>query len=108
MINNKRKGCRAQGQVKQKAKLDCTSQIISQYDTVQLTPKGVVKPMAGEEAPLFLDMYTYNVRTLRTKNDVDRLIDEVDQIKWDVTGLCETYRKEEGCHKLKEDNGCMK
>ena len=38
---------------------------------------------------------TYNVRTLRTEDDLDRLIDEVDQIKWDVTGLCETYGKGE-------------
>ena len=26
----------------------------------------------------------------------DRLIDEVEQIKWDIIGLCETYRKGEG------------
>ena len=41
-------------------------------------------------------MCTYNVRTLRTEDDLDRLIDEVEQIKWDIVGLCETYRKGEG------------
>ena len=41
-------------------------------------------------------MCTYNVRTLRTEDDLDRLIDEVEQIKWDIIGLCETYRKGEG------------
>ena len=41
-------------------------------------------------------MCTYNVRTLRTEDDLDRLIDEAEQIKWDIIGLCETYRKGEG------------
>ena len=36
-------------------------------------------------------MCTQNVRTLQTEDDIDRLIDEVDQIKLDITGLCETY-----------------
>ena len=36
------------------------------------------------------------VRTLQTEDDFDRLIDKVEQIKWDITGLCETYRKGEG------------
>ena len=40
-------------------------------------------------------MCTYNVRTLRTEDDVDRLIDEVELIKRDIIGLCETYRKGE-------------
>ena len=41
-------------------------------------------------------MRIHNVRTLRTEDDPDRLTDEVDQIKWGITGLCETYRKGEG------------
>ena len=42
-----------------------------------------------------LNVCTYNVyvRTLRTEDDLDRMTDEVDQIKWDIIGLCETYRK---------------
>ena len=44
MMNNKRKGRRAQGQVEQKAKLDSAIEIMSPYDAVQL-------PMAAEEAP---------------------------------------------------------
>ena len=46
-------------------------------------------------------MCTYNVRTLRTEDDLDRLIDEVEQIKWDITGLCETYRKGEGLSEIR-------
>ena len=38
-------------------------------------------------------MCTYNVRTLQTEDNLDRLIDEADQSKWDVVSLCETYRK---------------
>ena len=40
-------------------------------------------------------MCTYTVRTLRTEDDHDRLTDEVEQIKLDITGLCETDRKGE-------------
>ena len=31
----------------------------------------------------------------KQKYGLDRLIDEVEQIKWDIIGLCETYRKGE-------------
>ena len=51
--------------------------------------------MVAEEAQQFY-VCTYNVRTLRTEDDLDRLIDEVEQIKWDIIGFCETYRKGEG------------
>ena len=51
-------------------------------------------------------MCTYNDRTLRTEDDLDRQIDEADQIEWDITGLYETYKKGRGCQKL-EDTGCV-
>ena len=44
----------------------------------------------------------YNVRTFQREDDLHRLTDEVDQIKWNVTSLCETYRNGEG---LSEING---
>ena len=43
-----------------------------------------------------LNVCTYNARTLRTEDNLDRLIDEVEQIRWDIIGLCETHRKGEG------------
>ena len=49
-------------------------------------------------------MFTYNVRTPRTEDCLDRLTDEADQIKWDVTGMCEIDRKGEGLSKIK--GGC--
>ena len=37
----------------------------------------------------------------RTEDDLGRLIDEVEQVKWDITGLCETYRKEKGLSEIR-------
>ena len=45
-------------------------------------------------------MCTYNVRTLRTQNDLDRLTDEVEQIKCDIIGLSETDRKGEALSEI--------
>ena len=48
-----------------------------------------------------LKVCTHNGGTLRTEDNLARLIDEVDQIKLDVIGLCETYRKGEGSSEIK-------
>ena len=45
-------------------------------------------------------MCTY-IGTLPKEDDLDRLIDEVDQIKWDVIRLSETYRKGKGWSEIK-------
>ena len=37
-----------------------------------------------------LNVCTYNVRTLKTEDYQERIIDAVDQINWVVIGLCET------------------
>ena len=52
--------------------------------------------MEAEGSTVILNVCTYNARTLRTEDNLDRLIIEVEQIRWDITGLCETYRKGEG------------
>ena len=91
MINNNRKGRRAQGQMEQKAKLDSASEITSSYDAVQFSLKGSCRADGSRR-----NVCTYIVRTLRIEDDPCRLIDEVDQIRWDVIGLCETCRKGEG------------
>ena len=69
-----------------KAKLDSASERTSQYDAIQLNPRGTAT----------LNVCPYNVRTLRTEDNLDRLTDEFEQIKWDIIGLCETCRKGEG------------
>ena len=45
--------------MEQKAKLDSASEISSQYDAIQLNPKGVVQLMeAGEAPPFYMCVYT--------------------------------------------------
>ena len=46
-------------------------------------------------------MSTYKVENLQTEGDLDRLIDKGDQIKWDIIGLCETFRKGEGLSEIR-------
>ena len=87
-----RKGRTAQTQMEQKAKLDSAS---SQYDAIQVNPKGNCTSDGSRGSAAILNVCTCNVRTLRKEDDLDRLIDEVEQIKWDITGLCETQRKGE-------------
>ena len=88
MKNKKRKGRRAQDQKEQTAKLDSASETTPQYDAIQLNPKGSCTADGSRGSTAILNVCTYNVRTLRTEDDLDRLIDEVEQIKWDVIGLC--------------------
>ena len=76
-----------------KAELDSASKITSFYDAVQLNLNGSWTADRSRGSSAVLNACTCNVRTLRTEDYLDRLIDEVDQIKWDVIGLCETYRK---------------
>ena len=90
MKNKKRKGRRAQGQKEQRAKLDSASETTPQCDTVQLNPKGSCTADGSRGSTAILNVCTYTVRTLQTEDDLDRLIDEVEQIKWDIVGLCET------------------
>ena len=115
MKNKKRKGRRAQSQTEQKAKLDSASELTSQYNAIQLNPKGSCTAYGSKGSTAILNVCTYNARTLRTGDDRDGLIDEVEQIQWDITGLCETYRKVGGgrggggaCQKLEQDTGFMK
>ena len=88
--NKKRKGYRTQGQMEQKAKLDSASEITSQYDATLLNLKVSCTANGRRGSTTNLYVCTYNIRTLRTEDNLDRLIDEVEQIKRDITGLCKT------------------
>ena len=105
MKNKKRKGRRVQGQKEQTAKLDSASETTPQYDAIQLNPKGSCTADGSRGSTAILNVCTYTARTLRTEDDLDRLIDEVEQIKWQIIGLCEKYRNGEG---LEQHTGCMK
>ena len=82
--------------MEQKTKLDSASEITFPYDTVQSNPKGSRPADGSRGTTAILNVCTYNVRTLRTEDDLDRLIDEADQIYLDIIGLYETYRNGEG------------
>ena len=87
--------------MEQKAKLDSASEITFQYDAIQLNPKGSCTADGSRASTAILNVCTYNVRTLRTEDDLDRLMDGVEQSKWDITGLCETYRNREGLSEIR-------
>ena len=74
-MNKKRKGRRAPGQMEPKAKLDSASETTSQYDATQLNPKGSCTADGSRGSTAISNVCTYNVRALRTENDLDRLID---------------------------------
>ena len=44
---------------------------------------------------------TYNTKTLRTEKSLESLLDELQDFKWDILGLCETKREGEGIEELK-------
>ena len=81
--------------MEQKAKLDSASETTPQYDAIQLNLKGSCTADGSRGSTAILNVCTYNVRTLRTEDDLGRLTDEAEQIKWDIVGLCETFRKGE-------------
>ena len=87
--------------MEQKAKLDSALEIASQYDASQLNLKGSCTGDGSRGSTAILNVFTYNVRTLQTEDDLDILIEEDDQIKWDITGLCESYRKGEGLSEIR-------
>ena len=96
MINNKRRGFKAQGQMEQKTKSDSASEITSPYDAIHLNLKGSCRADGSRGGTAILNKCTYNVRTLCMEDSWASLINKVDQIEWDVTDLCKTYRQGEG------------
>ena len=54
---------------------------------MQSNLKGICTAHGSRGSTIIVNVCTYNVRTLRTENDIDRLSDVVAQIKWDVISL---------------------
>ena len=52
-----------------------------------------------------INICSYNVRSIADEDDLQRLVEQTENIKWDIVGLCETYRKGEGSVVVK--NGHM-
>ena len=87
--------------MEQKAKLDSASEITSLYDTIQMNLRGSCRADGSRGSTATLNVCTYNLRILRTEDGLDRLIDEIEQIRKDILGLCETYRKGEGLSEIR-------
>ena len=47
-----------------------------------------------------LSICTYNTRTMSHQDDLDRLLDQLNDIEWNVVGLCETKKRGEGLTEL--------
>ena len=47
-----------------------------------------------------LSICTYNTRTMSHQDDLDRLLDQLNDIDWNVVGLCETKKRGEGLTEL--------
>ena len=75
---------------------ESASETTSQCDAILLNLKRSCTADGSRGSTAILNVCTYNVRTLRTKDDLDRLTDEVEHIKWDIIGLYETYKNWEG------------
>ena len=86
------------------AKLGSTSEITTPYDTVQLNLKRSYAADGSRESTTIFNVCTYNVRSLRTKDDLDRVIR--------LNGMPLAYVKlaERGggdYQELEEDTGCV-
>ena len=64
-------------------------------------PTGSSKTEKGNmSGHTYLNIYTYNTRTLRTEEVLETLMDELKEFKWDVIGLAETKREGQGIEEL--------
>jgi hypothetical protein len=64
-------------------------------------PQPRQKNTQTRDNPIKLDIGTYNCRTLREEDKVIEIENELENIKWDIIGLCETKRKGEELTELK-------
>ena len=67
------------------------------YDASQSKPPGSCeadraneKKAKQRQKATIIHLATYNTRTLRTDEDMEHLLEELKNIKWDIIGLCES------------------
>ena len=64
-------------------------------DAACLKPKGrQVAEKRREKNATHVNIFTYNVKTLSTDEEMNNLLEEIKKIEWDVIGLCESIEKE--------------
>ena len=51
-----------------------------------------------------MNIFAYNVRTLSEDHKLEELVEDLENIKWDIVGLSEVRRKEEHLIKLQDSH----
>ena len=70
-------------------------------DVLQLKPKGSCKiDKEAKGGQTYINICTYNTRTIRTDESLESLLDELKDFKWDIIGLAETKREGESTIEL--------
>ena len=65
-------------------------------EKASLTAEDSKNPRVQQNCLKHLNIGTLNVRTLRDEGKLEELILELENIKWNIIGLCEIRRKDEG------------
>ena len=103
MMKEKQRGRKAHDRKGQIASQTPKSVTKSQHEASRLKPQGLCEADRFRSINAKMHVCTYNARTLRTEDDINRLVEELDNIKWHVVGLCETKRRGEGLRELSGD-----
>ncbi|GFO31492.1 endonuclease-reverse transcriptase [Plakobranchus ocellatus] len=99
MRRKAKRGRTAQGHMGQLKARSRNFEAKLQYDTPQPNPTGSCGVNKGNgQAEMY--MATYNTRTIRQQDDLERLLEELEQIKWHIIGLSETKRRGKGLSEL--------
>ena len=73
------------------------------YDVLQPKPKGSGNAEKGKRGTSFY-VATYNTRTLREREQIEDLLKELENTRWNVVGLSETKRPGEGLTEMRDGN----
>ena len=99
-MKEKQRGRTAQNRKGQIASQTPKPETKSQHEASRLKRQGRREADRFKSSNANIHVCTYNTRTLRTDNDTSRLVEELDNTKWHVVGLCETKRRGEGLREL--------
>ena len=100
IMKEKQRGRTAQDRKGQVAPQTPKSETKSQHEASRLKPQGRREVGRFRSSNAKIHVCTYNIRTLRTGDDTNRLVEELGNIKWHVVGLCETKRRGKGLREL--------
>ena len=103
MDSRSKRGRKARGQKgHHQARKTLIPGLQSLNDGVRPNPAGRLSADGNRKSTATIKLCTYNTRTLRTDDDLERLLNQVKNLNWDIIGLCETKRKGEGLWQLQD------